>query len=404
MSVNLQKNSRVNLSKVSAESGVANLTRVWVGLGWDVNSSGFGHNYDLDAWALAGTRNNTGGRSDICYFGQKSILSKAIHHLGDNLTGAGSGDDETIDIKLEEIPMNIDIVFIGVTIYDAARRHQHFSDVDNAFIRIYTKDAHGSQVEICKYADQFKGNLGDEYTMLFGILTRETNGWVFRAVGEGLDVSDIPGVRNIQNILLEKEKKNMAVSLSKGGKVSLAKAAADAGVTTLKNIGVGLGWDVKRYDGGSDFDLDASAFLQNASKKVRTDSDFIFYNNKTANGIVHTGDNRTGDGDGDDELIKITLDSIDADVEHISFTVTIHEAAERGQNFGMVENAYIRVFDLDTNTELIRYDLSEDYSIETALVVGELYKNNGEWKFSAIGSGYQDGLAGLCRQFGVDIG
>ena len=400
MSVSLQKNGRVNLSKESANSGITELHDVHVGLGWDINKHG-GHAYDLDAWALAGSRNGITGTS-LCYFGDKKILSAAIHHLGDNLTGAGSGDDETIDIHLDMLPMEIDIVFIGVTIYKAASRHQRFSDVDNAFIRLYVNDMYNQQVEICKYADQFVGNLGDEYTMLFGILTREPAGWVFRAVGEGLDVDEIPGVRNIQNLLFEKEKNKMAVSLSKGGKVSLAKAAADAGVATLKNIGVGLGWDIKRYDGGADFDLDASVFMQNAEKKVRSDADFIFYNNKTANGVEHTGDNRTGEGDGDDELIKITLDQIDPDVNYLSFTVTIDQAAERGQNFGMVENAYIRVFDMDTGTELIRYDLSEDYSTQTALVVGELYKNNGEWKFNAIGSGYDDGLLGLCRQFGIN--
>lgn len=194
----------------------------------------------------------------------------------------------------------------------------------------------------------------------------------------------------------------MAVNLSKGGKVSLAKAAADAGIAFPKRIGIGLGWDTNRYDGGDDFDLDASAFLQGANKKVRSEADFIFYSNKTANGVEHTGDNRTGDGDGDDELIKITLSDLDPDIEFISFTCTIYEAVKRAQNFGMVENAYIRVFDLDTGTELIKYDLSEDFSCETAIVVAELYKHNGEWKFNAIGSGYQGGLAKLCEQFGVD--
>ena len=195
----------------------------------------------------------------------------------------------------------------------------------------------------------------------------------------------------------------MAVSLSKGGKVSLAKAAEGAGVTSLTKIICGLGWDVNRYDGGSAFDLDASAFMLGATGKVRTENDFVFYNNKTNDGVTHSGDNRTGEGDGDDEQIIIELGQVPADVEKVAFTVTIDQADVRNQNFGMVENAYIRIMDGVTGTELIRYDLGEDYSIETAVVVGELYKNNGEWKFNAIGSGFSGGLAALCNNFGVEV-
>lgn len=195
----------------------------------------------------------------------------------------------------------------------------------------------------------------------------------------------------------------MAVSLAKGGKVSLAKAAGDAGVASLTKIVCGLGWDVNRYDGGSAFDLDAAAFMLNGTGKVRTDADFIFYNQPKGTGIEHTGDNRTGAGDGDDEQILIDLTAIPADVEKIAFTVTIDNAEARGQNFGMVENSYIRIMDEASGTELIRYDLGEDYSIESAIVVGELYKNNGEWKFNAIGSGFSGGLAALCNNFGVNI-
>lgn len=196
----------------------------------------------------------------------------------------------------------------------------------------------------------------------------------------------------------------MPVNLSKGGKVSLAKAAADAGVAGLSKVVVGLGWDTNRYDGGSDFDLDASAFLVKEDGKVRSDSDFVFYGNKEGAGVTHTGDNKTGDGDGDDEKIIIDLITVPADVQKIAFTVTIYEAESRSQNFGMVENSYIRVVDEATGTELIRYDLGEDYSIETAVVVGELYRNNGEWKFNAVGSGFQGGLAALCANYGVNVG
>lgn len=195
----------------------------------------------------------------------------------------------------------------------------------------------------------------------------------------------------------------MAVSLSKGGKVSLAKAAADAGINGgLTKVIIGLGWDINKYDGGAQFDLDAAAFLLGADGKVRTDADFIFYNNKEGAGILHTGDNRTGEGDGDDEQIKVDLAAVSSDVEKIAFTVTIDQAEARHQNFGMVENAYIRIADEATGTELVRYDLGEDFSIETAIVVAELYRHSGEWKFNAIGSGFGGGLAALCANFGID--
>ena len=193
----------------------------------------------------------------------------------------------------------------------------------------------------------------------------------------------------------------MAVSLAKGQKVDLTK-----GRPGLKNILVGLGWDVNKYDGGKDFDLDSSVFMLGANSKVRSDADFIFYGNlKHESGAVeHCGDNLTGKGDGDDEEIKIDLSKIPADVEKIDFTVTIYEAEQRKQNFGQVENAFIRVVNADNNEELIRYDLGEDFSVETAVVIGELYRNKGEWKFNAIGSGFEGGLASLGRNYGVNVG
>ncbi len=197
----------------------------------------------------------------------------------------------------------------------------------------------------------------------------------------------------------------MAVSLSKGGKISLAKVAADAGISGgLTKIMVGLGWDVNRYDGGTDFDLDAAAFMLAGTGKVRSSDDFIFYNQKVGPGVEHMGDNRTGEGEGDDEVINVDLNAIPADIERVSFTVTIDQAEQRNQNFGMVENSYIRVVDAASGTELIRYDLGEDFSVETAVVVADLYRHNGEWKFNAIGSGFSGGLAALCANFGVDIG
>ena len=192
----------------------------------------------------------------------------------------------------------------------------------------------------------------------------------------------------------------MAVNLKKGQKVDLTK-----GNPGLRKLTVGLGWDVNQYDGGADFDLDASAFLLGANGKVRQDTDFVFYSNAEdpSGAVRYGGDNKTGEGEGDDEQIFVDLANVPAGVEKIDFTVTIYEAAERRQNFGQVRNAYARIVDDATGSELIRYDLEEDFSIETALVVGEIYRHNGEWKFNAIGSGFQGGLEALCIHYGVNV-
>ncbi len=192
----------------------------------------------------------------------------------------------------------------------------------------------------------------------------------------------------------------MAISLQKGQKVDLTKGNAN-----LSKIVVGLGWDVNKYSGGYDFDLDAAAFLLGANGKVTSDADFVFYNNlKHASGsVMHLGDNLTGSGEGDDEQIKVDLAKVPANIDKIDFTVTIYDADVRQQNFGQVSNAFIHIVDEVTNQELIRYDLGEDFSIETAVVVGELYRKNGEWKFNAIGSGFAGGLAALGKNFGVNV-
>ncbi len=192
----------------------------------------------------------------------------------------------------------------------------------------------------------------------------------------------------------------MSVNLSKGQKVSLTK-----GNPGLKNVVVGLGWDVNAYDSGADFDLDASAFLLGANGKCAVSTDFVFYGNlqHPSGAVVHTGDNLTGEGEGDDESIKVDLSKIPAGIEKIAFTATIYDAEARRQTFGQVNNAYIRIYDELTGRELLRYDLGEDFSIETAVVFGEVYKHNGEWKFNAIGSGYQGGLAALCGSYGIDV-
>lgn len=192
----------------------------------------------------------------------------------------------------------------------------------------------------------------------------------------------------------------MAVSLSKGGNVSLSKEAPG-----LTAIDVGLGWDARVTD-GSAFDLDASAFLLNDGGKVRSDSDFIFYNNKTSadGAVVHQGDNQTGAGEGDDEVVSIDLSKVAADIKKVAFSVTIHEAEARSQNFGQVANAFIRVVNKADGKEIARYDLSEDYSTETAMIFGELYRHNDEWKFKAVGQGFAGGLGPLASNYGVNIG
>jgi tellurium resistance protein TerD len=192
----------------------------------------------------------------------------------------------------------------------------------------------------------------------------------------------------------------MALSLQKGGNLSLSKAAAN-----LTNIVIGLGWDVRTTDGAA-FDLDASLFMVGETGKVRSDADFIFYNQaRSACGSVeHTGDNRTGAGDGDDESIKVNLVGVPANVSRLVVTVTIHDADARRQSFGQVGGAFMRIVNAADNSEIARFDLSEDYSTETAMIFGEVYRHGGEWKFKAVGQGYSGGLYAMCQQYGVNIG
>ncbi|MCC3328944.1 TerD family protein [Nocardia abscessus] len=191
----------------------------------------------------------------------------------------------------------------------------------------------------------------------------------------------------------------MSVTLAKGGNVSLSKQAAN-----LAKVSVGLGWDV-RTTTGADYDLDASALACGSNLKVLSDQHFIFYNNlRSPDGsIEHTGDNLTGAGEGDDEVINVDLTAAPPDITNIFFPVSIHDADARGQSFGQIRNAFIRVVDAGTGIELARYDLTEDASTETAMIFGELYRHNNEWKFRAIGQGYASGLAGIARDYGVNI-
>lgn len=190
----------------------------------------------------------------------------------------------------------------------------------------------------------------------------------------------------------------MPVSLSKGGNVSLSKEAPG-----LKKITIGLGWDTRKTDGAA-FDLDAMVFLVKDDGKVRSDGDFVFFNNKQSpeGSVVHAGDNRTGEGAGDDETVNVDLEKVPTDVQKIIAAVVIYEGPERRQNFGMVEKAYIRVINADGGTEIARYDLTEDGGTVTAMIFGEVYRNAGEWKFKAVGQGYDQGFAALVRSYGVN--
>lgn len=192
----------------------------------------------------------------------------------------------------------------------------------------------------------------------------------------------------------------MAVSLVKGGNVNLSKSAPG-----LTSVVIGLGWDARSTDGAA-FDLDASAFLLNADGKVRGNADFVFYNCKRSScgSVEHAGDNQTGAGDGDDETVKVNLPAVPADIQRVAFCVTIHDSDARRQNFGMVSKAYIRVLDAASSAELARYDLSEDASVETSMIFGELYRHGAEWKFKAVGQGFTGGLNALAKSMGVDVG
>jgi len=188
----------------------------------------------------------------------------------------------------------------------------------------------------------------------------------------------------------------MGINLGKGERINLSKEAP-----SLKKVGVGLGWDTNSSDTGADFDLDASVFMLGANGKIPTEKNFIFYNNLTSpdGAIKHTGDNLTGDGDGDDETVNVELAKVDATINDLVFVVTIHEAEKRKQNFGQVRNAFIRLYDIDTNKEIAKYDLEEDFSKETAIEFGKLYKKEGQWRFQAVGQGYNSGLQGFVDKF-----
>lgn len=191
----------------------------------------------------------------------------------------------------------------------------------------------------------------------------------------------------------------MSVSLNKGDRVALSKDSK------VNKVSVCIGWDTARYDADGDFDLDASAFILTKAGMTRCDEDFIFYNNlhHPTGSVIHSGDNLTGAGDGDDEIIKVNLDKLPKYADKIVFCVTIHEAARRMQNFGMVDNSFIRIVNDDTGGEILRYDLKERFGNSTAIIAGEIYKDGNDWKFHAVGEGFPGDLITMCEKFGIEV-
>lgn len=247
-------------------------------------------------------------------------------------------------------------------------------------------------IRVCCIIGAEDGNFDDDEKYIVVQICRELG---INPAEFDLPVTTRP-ISQVRETSTTRKAKPMTVSLTKGGNISLTKTDPD-----LKRVHIGLGWDPRTTD-GAQFDLDASAFLLK-NGKARSDTDFIFYNQlKSVDGSVqHTGDNRDGAGEGDDESLKIDLALVPTEIDRIPFTVTIYEASARGQNFGQVQSAFIRIVNDETNNEIVRYDLSEDASVETAMIFGELYRSGAEWKFKAIGQGFQGGLAALCHEFGV---
>lgn len=397
MSVNLQKGSRINLSKQCS-----GLKAVNIGLGWDPVR--FSQDVDCDAWVALYSKGKLIHNSPIIYFKNLFYKNCIIHH-GDNLTGVGDGDDEVITILLNKLPSSVDSILVGVTVYRGFERKQSLKNVKNLFARIVDAD---TNIEIAKFTQKDMRKSSHMYTFLAGKLYKENNTWSFHTIGNVTPDKTIEeAARNYKEDIF------MPVNLSKGNRISLKKVAMDAGVQSLTKVVVGLGWDTNRYDGGAQFDLDACAFLLGSNGKIREDSDFVFYGSQkhnsqgqicdNAESVIHTGDNRTGDGDGDDEQIIVDLTKVPASVERIAFTVTIDQADQRKQNFGMVENSMIHIMDAVTGTDLVKFDLGEDFSAETAIIAAEIYRHNGEWQFNAIGSGFNGGLEALCANYGVTV-
>ena len=428
MLVSLKKNQsiKISLTKSSDPDILCLPSQINVGLGWDPAQTE--RSIDLDAFCIELT-NEPAKKQNVVFFNNELNQSRSIQHLGDSLTGEESdgGDDEIIRIDLSSVPLDVRALLIGVHIYSGLAKRQNFAMINNTFIRLC--DTTG-RIEYLKYAGKFKQDFGNCTCVLFAVLVRQKDGWMFKALSSGLIIKNItdllpilnqrfnrnpdfgPITGDLQTMLInnftilpveQKEEKFMAISLSKGGRISLDKVASDAGIASLTQINVGLGWDTNRYDGAADFDLDASAFLLGDAGKVRQQTDFVFYGHLEEKGVKHTGDNRTGDTAGDDEVIIVNLPEVDPNVQKIVFTVTIYEAENRNQNFGMVENAYVHLTDSVSGKELLRYDLGEDFSLETAIVVCELYRKNGGWNFNAVGSGFARGLAALCENFGIDV-
>ncbi len=432
MGVSLSKGGNVSLSKEAP-----GLTAVIVGLGWDVRTT-TGTDFDLDASALL--LNNSGkvaSDQHFIFFNNLKSPDGSVEHTGDNLTGEGEGDDEQIKVNLATVPADVEKIVFPVSIYDAENRQQSFGQVRNAFIRVVNqagrrrdrpvrpvggrldRDRHGLRravpprrgVEVPRHRPglrlrparhraglrrerlrRARPGYGPERP------SRTATARAPRAPHARRPGTPLAGERRSTWKHHRRGTSIMGVTLAKGGNVSLSKAAPN-----LTQVMVGLGWDA-RSTTGADFDLDASALMCSGGR-VMGDEWFVFYNQLTSpdGSVEHTGDNLTGEGEGDDESLLVDLSKVPQQCDKIVFPVSIHMADERGQTFGQVSNAFIRVVNQADGQELARYDLSEDASTETAMIFGELYRYQGEWKFRAVGQGYASGLRGIALDFGVNV-
>ena len=381
--LNLQKNDILDLRK--AEPG---LKHVMLGAGWDVAKKGFfnlGADYDLDLIALLLDSNDRLINRGVIYFG--NLRGEGIYLHGDNRTGAGDGDDEKISVDLDKLPSRCEKVIFALNIYDAVSRKQNFSKVKNAYIRILNED--NGNKEICRYNLSEDG--GNNTALLFAELQRVNGSWQFKAKGELLQatVKSLADMYNSMGSTNNNAQNGGILNLNKNDILDLTKKNPG-----LKRVMLGAGWDIS--NNGSDFDLDIAAFLLDANNKFNTVSNVIFFNNKQGQGIALSGDNRTGAGDGDDETINIELDKIDLNIAKIVFVVTIHEAMAKRQTFGMINNSYVRLVDLEQNgKEICRFNLKENGSTATSIIFAELIRTGAEWQFKAVGEGKIADLNGV---------
>lgn len=373
------------------------LSKIRLGLGWKPQESK-GAPFDLDASVFLREASDKVRRdTDFIYYHRLESTCGEIKHGGDHRTGDENVDNETIHCNLEALSEDIVSVSIVASIYEAKRRWQTFDRVDDAYIRI-VDEAQGK--EILRYALHQEAGLA--VCVHLGDLVRlPQGGWQFHAVGEGYsqDLKAVAKKFGVKALRVRKKNETTAIHLQKGQNVSLSKESPG-----LKTVRFGLGWDVSATD-NADFDLDASALILGNDDKVLSDLHFVFYNNSQdpSGAVSHSGDNQTGEGAGDDENLLVDLSKMPIEAKKVVFVVTIHEAEARRQNFGQIDNAYIRALNADNNSEIARYELTSEARAETAMIFGELYRHTEGWKFRAVGQDYAGGLAKVAKDFGVNI-